>query len=192
MLSDIAVHTRNLKRDPRVSILLVAPGGEGGDPLAGARLSVMGTIAEDTDAGHRRRFLARHGEAAGYSTFRDFHLYKISVTGSHLVAGFGRIVDVPAGDLLIDCSDCAELVAAEEGAIEHMNEDHGEALSLYATKLLGMPAGEWKTTGADPDGLDLRAGSLRARLPFPQKARNGGDLRAILVHFAKEARAAAG
>jgi putative heme iron utilization protein len=192
LLSDIAVHTRNLKRDPRVSILLVAPGGENGDPLAGARLSVTGTIAEDTDAGHRRRFLARHAEASGYSTFRDFHLYRIRVAGSHLVAGFGRIVDLPPADLLTDCSDSAELVASEEGAIEHMNDDHGEALSLYATRLLGMPPGEWQTTGADPDGLDLRAGSLRARLEFPQKARNGGDLRAILVHFAKEARAAAG
>lgn len=192
MLSDIAVHTKNLKRDPRVSILLVAPGGEGGDPLAGARLSVTGTIAEDTDAGHRRRFLARHAEATGYSTFRDFHLYRISVTGSHLVAGFGRIVDVPPAELLTDCSDCGELIAAEEGAVEHMNDDHGEALALYATRLLGMPEGDWKTTGADPDGLDLRAGPLRARLEFPQKARNGGDLRAILVHFAKEARAAGG
>jgi putative heme iron utilization protein len=192
MLSDIAVHTKNLKRDPRVSILLVAPGGENGDPLAGARLSVMGTIAEDTDEGHRRRFLARHAEASGYSTFRDFHLYRITVTGSHLVAGFGRIVDVAPGDLLTDCSDSGALLAAEESAIEHMNDDHGEALSLYATRLLGMPAGAWRTTGADPDGLDLRAGALRARLEFPQKARNGGDLRAILVHFAKEARAQAG
>jgi putative heme iron utilization protein len=39
--------------------------------------------------------------------------------------------------------------------------------------------------------MDLRAGDLRARLPFPQKARNGGDLRAILVHLSKEARAKA-
>jgi putative heme iron utilization protein len=188
LLSDIAVHTKNLKRDPRVSLLLIAPGGEGGDPLAGARLSIIGTIAEDTEPAHRRRFLARHQEARGYSTFRDFHFYRISVIGSHLVAGFGRIVDLSPAELLTDVSDSAELAEAEESAVEHMNEDHAEALSLYATRLLGMPAGTWVTTGADPDGLDLRAGQLRARLPFPQKARNGGDLRAILVHFAKEAR----
>jgi hypothetical protein len=39
--------------------------------------------------------------------------------------------------------------------------------------------------------MDLRAGDLRARLPFSQKARDGGDLRAILVHLSKEARAKA-
>ncbi|HVY21118.1 MAG TPA: DUF2470 domain-containing protein [Bauldia sp.] len=189
LISDIAVHTRNVKRDARVSILLVAPGGEAGDPLAGARLSVNGTIAMDDDENHRRRFLARHPEAKGYATFRDFNLYRINATGGHLVAGFGRIVDLAAADLLTDTSDCAELAAAEASAIEHMNDDHAEALSLYATRLLGMPAGEWQTTGADPEGLDLKAGGLHARLEFPQKARNGGDLRAILVHFAQEARA---
>jgi putative heme iron utilization protein len=189
LISDIAVHTRNIKRDNRVSILLVAPGGEAGDPLAGARISVSGTIAVDEDANDRRRFLARHPEAKGYATFRDFNLYKITVTGTHLVAGFGRIVELMPADILTDVSDCADLAAAEDGAVEHMNDDHADALSLYATKLLGMAEGEWMTTGADPEGLDLRAGDLRARLTFPQKARNGGDLRAILVHLSKEARA---
>jgi len=188
LLSDIAVHTKNLKRDPRVSLLLVAPGGEGGDPLAGARISVLGTITVDTDANNRRRFLARHAEAKGYGTFRDFNLYRITVTGAHLVAGFGRIVSLSRTDVLTDTSDSGPLIAAEEGAIEHMNDDHADALGLYATRLLGLPVGDWQATGADPDGLDLRAGGLHARLTFPQKARNGGDLRAILVHLAKEAR----
>ena len=100
LLSDLALHTRNLKRDPRVSLLLVAPGGEGGDPLAGARLSLSGTIAPDDDDGNRRRFLRRHKEAAGYAGFGDFHLYRISVTGGHLVAGFGRIVELGRNALI--------------------------------------------------------------------------------------------
>lgn len=187
LISDIAVHTRNIKGDNRASLLLVAPSGESGDPLAGARLT--GTLAPDTDANHRRRFLSRHPEAAGYARFKDFNFYKMTVTGSHLVAGFGRIVDLSRSDLLTDTSDSAALIEAEESATLHMNENHADALALYATKLLGMPDGKWITTGADPDGLDLRAGALHARLAFPRKALSGGDLRAILVHFAKEARA---
>lgn len=189
LISDIAVHTRNVKRDPRVSLLMVAPGGEDGDPLAGARLTVSGTIAADTDANHKRRFLARHPESTGHAKFKDFNFYRVAVSAAHLVAGFGRIYSLTPGDLLVDCSDCAALLASEEGAVEHMNDDHAEALSLYATALLGMPEGKWTTTGADPLGLDLRAGVLRARLNFPEKVTNGGELRAVLVHFAKEARA---
>jgi putative heme iron utilization protein len=191
LLSDIAVHAANIRRDQRVSLLLVEPGGEAGDPLAGARLTITGTIGEDNDENHRRRFLARHPEARGYARFRDFRLYRLQVQTAHLVAGFGRIVDLTASDLLVDCADSGELLAGEESAVEHMNEDHREALSLYATHLLGQPAGDWRMTGADPEGADLRAGEHRARLVFPEKARTGGDLRAILVHLVKEARARA-
>ena len=190
LLSDLAEHTRNIRRgDNRVSLLLVAPGGEGGDPLAGARLTVKGTIGPHVDANNRRRFLARHPEARGYATFKDFNFWRMTVNGAHLVAGFGRIVDLAREELLIDCSDSVELIAAEESAIEHMNEDHANALSLYATKLLGMAEGNWTATGADPDGLDLRAGALTARLSFPEKARTDGELRVILARLAKEARA---
>jgi putative heme iron utilization protein len=169
-------------------LLLVAPGGETGDPLAGARLTLTGTIIADANESHRRRFLARHPAAAGYAGFRDFGFYRVVVENAHLVAGFGRIVDLSAHELLTDCSGCAEVIAAEEGAIAHMNDDHADALARHATKLLGMPEGNWVATGVDPDGLDLRAGALRARLEFPHKVTTGGELRAVLADLAREAR----
>jgi putative heme iron utilization protein len=190
LLSDIAVHSANIRRDRRVSLLLVEPGGEAGDPLAGARLTLTGEIGEDDDEGHRRRFLARHPEATGYSRFRDFRLYRLDLKSAHLVAGFGRIVDFAASELLIDCSDSAELIANEQSAVDHMNKDHREALSLYATRLLGQQDGDWRMTGADPEGIDMRADDRRARLVFPEKVRSGGALRATLVHLFKEARVA--
>ncbi len=55
-----------------------------------------------------------------------------------------------------------------------MNADHAEAVSLYATRLLGMPEGEWRMTGVDPDGIDLRAGALRARLDFAERGDEPG------------------
>ncbi len=189
LLSGLAVHTRNLMRDGRASLLLVAPGGEAGDPLAGARLTVSGTVAQDADPALRRRFLARHEEAAGYADFGDFAFYRLSVAAAHLVAGFGRIHGLTAAELLTDCSDCGRLIDAEDGAVAHMNEDHADALALYATRLLGMTAGDWRATGCDPDGLDLRAGPLRARLTFPAKARSAKDLRTMLVELAGKARA---
>jgi putative heme iron utilization protein len=188
LLSQLAVHTKNLGRDPRASLLLVAPGGEDGDPLAGARLSISGAVAGDHDPATRRRFLARHGEAATYADFADFGFYRLAVREAHLVAGFGRIVTLKAADLLIDCADAAPLIDAEESAIAHMNADHAETLALYATRLCGMADGAWIATGVDPDGLDLRTGAARARLDFPQKVRDPGELRATLVKLAEEAR----
>ena len=46
LLSRLAVHTQNLDRDRRASLLLVEPGGEGGDPLAGARLTLVGKVGD--------------------------------------------------------------------------------------------------------------------------------------------------
>lgn len=188
LMSKLAVHTRNLDRDARAALLLVAPGGEGGDPLAGARLTVSGKVVADRNPTNRRRFLARHEEAALYADFDDFSFYRLKVRSAHLVAGFGRIVDMAAADLLTDLSDAPRFIEAEAGAIGHMNEDHANALLLYATRLCGMPEAKWKATGCDPDGIDMRAGALRARLDFPKKAKSVADLRMTLIDLMEEAR----
>jgi putative heme iron utilization protein len=191
LISRLAVHTQNLARDHRAALLLVEPGGEAGDPLAGARLTITGRVgAPETDPVLRRRFLARHPEAAGYAAFADFGFNRLVVDGGHLVAGFGRIVALSRGELLTDCSDATGLIEAEESAIEHMNQDHRAALVLYATRLLHLPAADWRMIGADPDGIDLTDGERAARLAFPQPVTTAGGLRAVLADLARQARAA--
>jgi putative heme iron utilization protein len=188
LLSALALHTRNLAADKRASLLLVAPGGETGDPLAGARLTLAGTVTRDDDPILRQRFLARHAEASGYAGFADFALYRFTIEAGHLVAGFGRIVALSPTELLTDVSAAEKLIAHEEGAVGHMNSDHADAIGLYATKLLGLPDGAWQMTGVDPEGADLRAGALRGRLDFPEPVSNPGQLRHVLATFAQKAR----
>jgi putative heme iron utilization protein len=192
LISRLAVHTQNLARDRRAALLLVERGGEGGDPLAGARLTVKGTVgAPDADPILRRRFLARHPEAAGYAGFADFSFHRVAVEGGHLVAGFGRIVALSRPELLVDCAGATELIETEESAIAHMNGDHAEAVGLYATRLLHLAPGDWRMTGADPDGIDLTDGKQAARLPFPQPVTSASGLRAVLADLARQARASA-
>jgi len=188
LLSTLAVHTRNLQRDPRASLLLVGPGGETGDPLAGARLTLAGSVAPDREGATRRRFLARHPEASGYADFADFAFHRLTIAGAHLVAGFGRIVDLSRDDLLTDCSAAKDLLVAEESAVDHMNADHAEAVRLYATRLLGEPDADWRITGIDPDGVDLGAGPLRARLDFIKPVTTAAALRHRLAQLALQAR----
>ena len=188
LLSTLAAHTRNLQRDPRASLLLVGPGGETGDPLAGARLTLLGGVAPDRGAATRRRFLARHPEASGYADFADFAFYRLTIAGAHLVAGFGRIVDLARDEVLTDCSAAKDLLAAEESAVDHMNADHAEAVRLYATRLLGEPDADWRITGIDPSGADLGAGPLRARLDFIKPVTTAAALRHRLAQFALQAR----
>lgn len=194
LLSTLAVHTRNLDRDPRCSLLLVAPGGEGGDPLAGARLTVEGralrVAADAPDLPRlRARFLARHPMAAGYAGFADFGFFRLAVEASHLVAGFGRIHGVGPEALLAAQELSADYASAEAGMLEHLNEDHADTLDLFAQRLLGRPETGWTAVAADPDGLDLAREGTVLRLAFPARQPNVMAVRFALKQMAEEARA---
>ena len=81
------------------------------------------------------------------------------------------------------------LAEAEADVISHMNDDHADAVQLYAGKLLGLPGDGWNITGLDPEGCDLRLGGETARLDFEKPVENAEAARAALVKMAKAARA---
>jgi heme iron utilization protein len=190
LISRLAVHTRNILADPRVSLMLDERAA--GDPLEGARIMLAGR-AEEASAGEfdtlRRRYLNAHPSAENFANFKDFSFFRIRPSGAHLVAGFGRIVDLEPEQFLTDIGDAGALLEAEQGAVEHMNADHREAMNLYATRLLGAEAADWRCTGCDPEGIDLQAGSATLRLDFSERVTGPGELRKILVKLAEQARA---
>src|SRR6185295_11220678 len=192
LTSRLSTHTANLEADGRASVLLAQTGK--GDPLAHPRLTVLGGFARverdgADDARVRRRFLARHPKSELYAGFGDFAFWRMTVASAHLNGGFARAADLGAQDVLADLAGADELIAAEEGAVAHMNADHVEATRLYATKLLGEDDGPWRISGLDPDGADLIAGDRTARLAFKQRVTSSGALRQALVELAKAARA---
>jgi putative heme iron utilization protein len=182
------VHTKNILADERVSLMLDER--RPGDPLQGARVMLTGTAVKTQSADARRRYLASQPEAEMFVGFGDFALYEVKLKGAHLVAGFGRIVDLTPFDLLTDLAGAEALVTAEPEVIEHMNADHADTCRLYATKLLGAADGDWRCVGCDPDGLDLQCDRIGLRLPFPQRVKEPGVLRAVLKQMAERARAA--
>jgi putative heme iron utilization protein len=191
LTSRLSTHTANLEQDGRASILLAASGK--GDPLAHPRLTLLGAFARidresDDEARLRRRFLARHPKSELYAGFGDFAFWRLAVVSAHLNGGFARAADLSAKDVLTDISGADDLIAAEEGAVAHMNADHAEATALYATKLLGEDDGPWRISGLDPDGADLSAGDRTARLPFGERVTSGAALRQVLVALARKAR----
>jgi heme iron utilization protein len=189
LISRLAIHTKNLLADARVSLMLDERAE--GDPLEGSRIMLSGEAEEVglDQAVVRHRYLNAHPTAEVFVDFKDFSFFRVRPTGAHLVAGFGRIVDLKPAQFLTDISDAGALLEAEQGAVEHMNTDHQEALGLYATRLLGAEPGDWRCTGVDPDGIDLQAGAGTLRLDFPSRVTGPGELRKMLVRLAEQARA---
>jgi putative heme iron utilization protein len=104
LLSRLAVHTENLERDPRAS-LLIADAAEAGNPLENPRLTLTGEVEPIAKhAATRESFLSRHPDAAAYVDFADFTFFRFRTTGAHLVAGFGRIARIPPFELLLPSS----------------------------------------------------------------------------------------
>ncbi len=127
-----------MPRDARASLLIDGTGTDA-DPMAGARITLIGEARPTTSATARRRFLARHPAAAGYADFPDFSFYAFDIASAHFIGGFGRIVDLQREELLIDVAGAEALIEREADITSHMNEDHADAIELYATRLLGGP-----------------------------------------------------
>jgi heme iron utilization protein len=186
LLSRLAEHTRNLGADERVA-LLVDGTADLAEPLTGARLSVQGRARHSADPADRARYLRRHPSAAAYADFGDFAFYRVAVERAHLVAGFGRIHWLTAAEVLYG-GPTDTLAATEADIVAHMNQDHADAIQLYANVLLGATGEGWVMAGCDNEGCDLARDGRLLRLDFDQPAITPDDARRQLVRLAKRAR----
>ncbi|WP_187972521.1 HugZ family protein [Aquibium microcysteis] len=191
LVSMLSPHTGALLADPRCSLLLGEPGK--GDPLAHPRitLSCLATrLDRESDDGRRarRRYLNRHPKAELYVDFADFSFFRLEPQRAGLNGGFGKAYALTRGDLLVDHSAMADIAAAEQGAIAHMNSDHRDAVELYARHFARAGAGNWVMTGLDVDGFDLACGDDSRRVFFDEPLTGAAAMRQALVSMARIAR----
>lgn len=186
LMSDLAEHSKAIATDSRVALLFDGTAGLA-QPLTGPRVTVMGQAAKTDDERLKQRFLRHHPDAAMYAGFGDFSFYRMKIERTHLVGGFGKIRWIATGELLA-VPPLADLAEGEEGIVAHMNQDHAEAVQLYAEKLLGLPGAGWTMTGIDAEGIDLRLAGEVARLPFETPMTAMGEARSVLVDLVTKAR----
>lgn len=189
LISRLSTHTQNLLKDQRASLML-AQGGKG-DPLAHPRLTlqVQAELAGPLELPRLRdRYLRRHPKAKLYADFPDFAFFRLMPSEVHLNGGFARAFDGDAQLVLNPVEDPMAFQTLEASALDHLNEEHSDALALYATRLCGARDAAWRASGLDPLGLDLQAGDLVARLVFEQPVTTPDHLREVLKALAARAR----
>jgi putative heme iron utilization protein len=197
LISEIAEHTRNLRADARAS-LLVQDSRASEDPQAGARVTLMGyavpvPAAYADDAG--RRYLELFPNSASYFQAHDFSLFRINITQVRYIGGFGEIYWLSGdeiGDLAEGDGPASDPLAAHARMIcEHMNEDHADALVLYAAAFAGTEAGAARMIHVDSLGFDLIAvadGHKHLRIDFPAAVSGTDEVRAVMVEMVRRAR----
>lgn len=189
LISAIAEHTRNIKADARISLILT----EGGDDSqAEARLTIVGDAALVPDAEideAAARYYRRFPHAADYHRAHDFSFYRITPQRGRYIGGFGRIHWIDAAALSTP-NPFSE--ADEAGMIEHMNRDHADAMLAYC-KLFGIDIGTQtpRMSAIDAEGFDLMLGHKLARIAFDAPVQTPTDVRKAMVALVQRARATA-
>jgi putative heme iron utilization protein len=195
-LSSLAEHSRNMAADPRASLMVTAPEDGVNDRLALSRVTLVGEMK--VLAGAEREaaldlYLAGH-PTAFYVRFDDFSAYRLEVEAIRYVGGFGRMSWVTAEDYASAEPDPL-LGGSAARIIEHMNDDHGDALVAYCqvfAKLENVESA--RMVGVDRYGMDIMAthtnGDQRAaRVSFAAPVNAVEDVRAATVELLREARA---
>ncbi len=196
LISKMAMHTQNLDQDARASLLV--PGeGAAKDPLGAGRVTLLGhgepVPADDLDAA-RELYLERHPKAGYWIDYADFGLYRLEVSSVYFVGGFGVMGWVEVADYSEAAPD--PLVDVAAGIIEHMNDDHADALQLLAAGVIEgtseAAVEEATMTAVDRLGFHLRVKVGEryhgCRVPFTREVRNSEETRTVMVEMVRAAR----
>ena len=192
LISNMAMHTQNLKADPRCS-LFVGQVAADGDALGAARATLIGTaepVPEDEIADAREKYLARHENSRYWVDFSDFNFFRLQPVDLYYVGGFGVMGWVEARDYEQAAPD--PLAEAAPGILAHMNADHVDSMILLARTHTQFEVTEATMTSVDRLGFTLRLktdeGMKGARINFPREVVTPQQTRAVLVEMVRQAR----
>jgi len=192
-LSDIAEHTRNIKREAKASLLVTEQPDPNTDQLALGRVTLVGeitAISSDETSDAAQAYRAAHPHAY-YTDFDDFAFYRLSVRGVRYVGGFGHMSWVATDSYAAAEPD--PLRPHANDILNHMNNDHGDALVAYCQALAREPdTTEAQMLTVDRYGFDVLAisasGRRAVRIPFGELCDTPLDVRAATVRLVGEAR----
>lgn len=181
LISDIAQHTRNIKRNNKVSLTVFDQAAD--DPQAGSRLTWIGDAEsiDPDDREIRHRYLRYFPSAESYFDTHDFSFYRIALRRARFIGGFGQIYWIERNDMLVK----NPFRETEKSIIEHMNEDHRQALFHYSKSLAGVEAERVTMTGIDSEGFDMLADKRKVRIDFDSPIYTTEEARANLIRLAR-------
>jgi len=181
LISDIAQHTRNIKHNQKVSLTVFDQCVD--DPQASSRLTWIGNaeLVDPLDKEIRHRYLRYFPSAESYFETHDFSLYRIRLRRARYIGGFGEIYWIEPDAMILN----NPFREAERSIVEHMNQDHKEALVHYCNLLKVTSVDTVKMTGIDREGFDMLADKRKLRIDFDTSISTVEAARATLVKLAR-------
>ena len=189
LVSALAEHTRNLTADPRCCLTVFDPMRD--DKQASGRASLLGEarpVPEPERTAAAVRYLALFPEQRGLTAMRDFAFWSIEPARVRWIGGFGEIHWIERDAWLLPTPEWRE---GEGSIIEHMNQDHADALEAICVRFLGQPGAGAALVAVDPEGFHVRTGAGLRWLGFGRLCRTANDVRDEMVRLTRTARRSA-
>jgi putative heme iron utilization protein len=193
LISNMAMHTQNLKADPRCSLFVGQVNAED-DPLGASRATLIGKsepVPETDLASVKEIYLGRHENSRYWVDFADFSFYRLQLIDLYYVGGFGVMGWVDAQEYERAAPDPLAKVMA--GIMAHMNADHVDSMILLARSHAQLEAIEATMTSVDRLGFSLRLktneGIKSTRINFLHEVATSQETRQVLVEMVRQARA---
>lgn len=180
LISDIAQHTRNIKENNKVSLIVFDQLAD--DSQASGRLTWLGDaelVDTSLDKEISARYLRYFPQAASYFDTHDFSFYKISLRRVRFIGGFGQIYWVERDDML----QSNPFRENEADIIEQINRDYAPAFLHYSEKLVGEKFSSVKMVGLDSEGCDLMADKSKIRLDFKSPVSTAEEVHTHLANL---------
>lgn len=186
LISRIAQHTKNIQADEKVSLIVAESGAD--DIQANGRVTYLGNAkkvaADDQDT--IDRYYNYFPDAVSYHKAHDFDLFYIELHRLRFIGGFGQIYWINTQSYLKTNPLSAE---QEQGAVEHMNEDHLKAIRHYCS-LANISLNDDDSpelSGVDGEGFHIRVGQRIHRFHFDEPIQTPLELRQKLIDLAHKA-----
>jgi putative heme iron utilization protein len=178
-ISYIAQHTRNIMADPRVSLTVVDEDTNSDDIQARGRVTCVAN-ARKLDQSVENSVIARYfryfPSSQKYDQTHDFTFFRLELVRIRFIGGFGLIfwLDPKEFALKNPFSPAQELQI-----LQHMNNDHADALARYCG---GVAA---TMIGIDSDGFDVLRSDKKVRFTFDTPIHTMNDARQALISMAR-------
>ena len=192
LISVLAEHTKNLQQSSKSSLLIAESGL--GNPLDLGRVTLVGKchlIEQNDYQVVKDSFLLKHEGAKHYVDYKDFSFYRLKVQSIRYIGGFGRMSWIELGDWYK--SEADPISTASKDIIEHMNDDHKDAMITMCRALsLATDTSDAKMTGVDRYGFEMSASTEKGprpiRLAFSEEASTSDEVRKEIVKMVQISR----
>jgi heme oxygenase (biliverdin-IX-beta and delta-forming) len=177
-ISQIAQHTQNILRDARVSLTVVEKNLDSDDVQARGRVTCVADARPigEGETQIRERYFRYFPSARQYEQTHDFVFFRLEPVRMRFIGGFGQIYWIEPDEFM---AKNAFSFQQESRIIDHMNNDHADALRHYARGASAV------MVGIDGEGFDLLASGKKLRLEFATPVNNMEDARQALIAMMK-------